>query len=434
MRMSTSTRIRLVASIIAAVAMGCSDSPVTPPGNGGDDSIPGSAVDTTGPVAVGDAVLFYSPAGNYASLWWTAPYDDSLTETVSRYEIRYSYTRGFEPPDFWDLSTIVSDPPSPVAPGTMQRYVFYDAQRGKDLYVGVLSYDEKDNRSSRGNIPTVHIPGSALSGVCVNPLTRARVPGLQVQVSAGPVFTLTTDENGRFRQEGLQPGAVSVEIATGTSPVVYHRLVTQFVLSGDSTVNFTMIPFERPLSPIFSHLSLLGLFKEATLTGGAQTILAKYHKSPLPVHIPPLVNENGVDYREQAIAAAERWMERTGLAIFEFVDARPDTGVYFTYHSRQTMEPLLAITRHTTGQDLHPICDEIQVVNDFTNPHTLYKIMMHELGHTIRFTHIGDSEFIMYGGQPLPEDISEDEKNLTILHQSLPTRVDMNSYDARISP
>ena len=92
---------------------------------------------------------------------------------------------------------------------------------------------------------------------------------------------------------------------------------------------------------------------------------------------------------------------------------------------------MIAVTRHTTGQDLHPIQDEVLVVNDFPDAGFLFRVMLHEFGHTIRFRHLSDPAFIMYSGQPLPDRISDDEAAAAVLHQSLPVRVDLGNYGER---
>jgi hypothetical protein len=98
------------------------------------------------------------------------------------------------------------------------------------------------------------------------------------------------------------------------------------------------------------------------------------------------------------------------------------------------MSPLIAITNHDIGADLHPIRATIDVVDDFNTAHAdnLYRVMLHEFGHTIRLGHSGLREFIMYAGQPLPADIADDEAEVVILHHSLPTRVDMSIYEDAI--
>jgi len=59
----------------------------------------------------------------------------------------------------------------------------------------------------------------------------------------------------------------------------------------------------------------------------------------------------------------------------------------------------------------------------------IYKVFLHELGHTISLGHTDDRSFIMFAGQPLPGDVSDDEARVVRLHASLPVRIDMAIYD-----
>ena len=92
------------------------------------------------------------------------------------------------------------------------------------------------------------------------------------------------------------------------------------------------------------------------------------------------------------------------------------------------MNGLIGVTRHTDGSDDLPLKDIIEVVNDVPIESTLYMIFLHEIGHTIRFRHLPSVGFLMYGGQPLPDDISDDEVQLVKLLEALPNRIDLRIY------
>jgi hypothetical protein len=156
--------------------------------------------------------------------------------------------------------------------------------------------------------------------------------------------------------------------------------------------------------------------------------------SPVPCYIPPFVNGDGVDYELESRAAAQRWMDATGRQIFTFVDSEPESGVMVRYLSPENLPNNVALTRRTNGPDNHPLLDVIEIRNTFRSASTLYLTLLHEFGHTIRLEHFNTSEFIMYGGQPLPSDISQDEIDIVRLHQSLPTRVSMDIYDESNPP
>jgi hypothetical protein len=68
-------------------------------------------------------------------------------------------------------------------------------------------------------------------------------------------------------------------------------------------------------------------------------------------------------------------------------------------------------------------------VSEASNAQVVYKVFLHEFGHTIPLGHTDDMSFIMFVGQPLPGDISDDEARVVQLHASLPVRIDMAIYD-----
>ena len=161
-------------------------------------------------------------------------------------------------------------------------------------------------------------------------------------------------------------------------------------------------------------------------------ILAKWKQRPVPLYAPAFTNTNGLDYQAAAHQAANEWMDATGVPLFKIVDTPQEPGIVLSYPNYEVIAPFRGVTYYTNGPDGHPLKDEVFISNDFSDSTLLFKVMLHEIGHTIRFGHMTDRQFIMYGGQPLPPGISEDEITLTILHAGLPTRVDMSIYDHSI--
>jgi hypothetical protein len=424
---STSIR-RLACAAALSVALGCATGPSDPVGS--DDPIdsipPVGSTDTVPPQRVGGLSLTYNPGLGDLALEWAAPFDDDPQEPASRYEVRFVYTVGYTPSDFWNESLVAAGPPSPADPGVTESYHFGTAERGKDFYAGVLAFDEEDNPSPASDVVTIHIPGITLTGRCVDALTGEALAGLTVRVTAGALYNLTTDANGSFSQDDVVPGAVHVRIEKGTAGE-YHLLRQPFVIEDDFSHEFVMVPFQpTSLSP--SGGNVLRLLKILTLTDSGSTVLAKWRSLPVPVHLPAYVNANGVDYQALGIQALERWNERSGVTLFEFSDTPPDTGVVVRYRLRQDMNGNTAITGHDFDADNHPIRGTIDIVDDFTASGNCYRVLLHEIGHTIRFSHMNTGEYIMYGGKPLPDDISDDEADAARLHAGLPVRVDMTIY------
>lgn len=419
-----------LAAVLAFGLSGCSDSesPSGPPNQ--------AAEDTTAPAAVADIAVTFSSETGEARVEWTSPADDSPTEAVTAYEIRYALTRDYYPPDFWSLSMAVAEPPQPALPGTREIFEFEVPLRARDLYVGIRSVDEAGNRSEPGELAHIYVPGYVLSGRCVDVFSKAPIAGLDVTVSIGVAHQFQTDTDGKFTLEfGLDGGITHVEINTGAVSTPYHALNQSFTLEGDLAHTFYMIPVED-VAPIWSP-NLLSLFNDfvnffgiESGSMGGSTTLAKWHKRPVDCYIPAYVNEQGIDYAAQARLAAERWMDRTGEPLFEFVDAPPDTGVIIIYKSKAEMGASVGITRHTRDEDGHPLIDQIWVVNTATNDAVVHKIILHEFGHTISLGHVDDRTFLMWSGQPVPDEVSDPEVRVVQLHEALPTRIDMSIYDS----
>jgi hypothetical protein len=198
----------------------------------------------------------------------------------------------------------------------------------------------------------------------------------------------------------------------------------------DISRTFLMIPFQRTESQRFANL--LQLFKILTKTDGPagwRTVLTTWARRPVKCYIPSHVHSDSVDYRAEGLRAAQRWMEKTGFELLTLVASPPDTGITFHFKSRSEMGIHIGITRHTNGSDGLPLRDDIDLVDDMPNSHSLYLICMHELGHTLRLGHLPFPEFIMYEGQPLPPDISADEAEVVRLLVKMPARIDMSAYD-----
>ena len=429
-RLSTLTRLAVLA--VTLVAASCAeDTPVMP---GDNDTVPiPNPADTIPPVEVTDGALQMSAGADAAVFTWSAPHDNEPDQAVDRYEIRFAYTRGFPPPGFWDgLSTPVGDPPQPAAPGTPQSYVFRDLDLGRDLWVGIRSYDVEGNRSPGSVLAMAHVPGVELVGRCVDVLTGQPVAGIAVHVSAGASIHRVTDGNGEFAVDDLVPGAVSVEIETGSAPAAYHAMSEVLVIGGDTTHVFPVIPYQTTSAPELGGMSQLAFFKIITETSASPGLLARWLRFPVPVYIPPFVNGEGLDYGAAAQNAAQRWIDATGIQLFEFVGAPPDTGITVVYRKEADIDPLDAFTRHNLGADGHPLTREIHIRDNIPAAAQVFldRVMLHEFGHTIRLGHVDWNTFIMYWGQPLPDDPADDEIAAVVLYHALPPRIKMSIYDA----
>lgn len=393
---------------------------------------PNDPGDVTGPVPAEGLRVSYQGSSNSISFAWSAPHDDSAEEKVSRYEIRYAFSRGEAPINFWDRGALFENPPDPEDPGTLQSITISDPQRGRNVYVGIMSFDEAGNSSAPSELVHIRIPGYEITGQCIDALTGLPVEGLRVTVTAGQSYSLKTNSSGVFKLMDLVPGGMNIEILTADLGPPYHRLSQSMVLDGDLEHTFLMIQYKRPESNKLQNTTILNVFKEIELSFGPGSIFATWLVRPVPLYVPPHVSPGGVDYAAQTQAAVDRWESRTGTDLFTVVSSPPAVGITIRYKTRASMGLLLAVTNHTRAPNRHPILDEIDIVKDIADADLVFRVMMHELGHTIQWGHLNWPEFIMYGGHPLPGDISNDEVTLTKLHAALPSRINMSIYDTSV--
>ena len=391
----------------------CEDD-VSAPRPGGPDRFP--------PHPVLDLTLAYRGATDEVEFTWTAPRDDLARDRVGRYEIRIAYAEPFA----WDRSAETPSSPDPLTAGSPQLYTFTDATRGRDLYAAVRAYDLAGNESPLSNIAHVRVPGVTFAATCVEAVSQTPVPGLAVQVTSRSSQRLTTDSAGRVSLSDITEGTIGVRIERGDAAGFYHSLTDAFVIDDDRSVAYPMIEYARPGSPLYD--SVLEILLDAMVSAGAGKTVKRWADYPIAWYAADFVNSNGLDYRAITERAASRWNERTGMEIFVAAAAAPAVGVVVQFLPRSVMGIQNGITEHSNDADGHPKLDRIKIVDDFSNEQQLYSIMMHEFGHTIRLSHLPGG-FIMYGGQPLPADITGDEVQTVRLLVSLPNDLDLDLYD-----
>lgn len=387
-----------------------------------DSTMSSDSEDRIAPEAVADLALAYDDVTDAVVFTWTAPHDDRRHGRVDRYEIRVAYAEPFD----WELSAAVPHGPTPLEEGSPQRYDFEDPMRGRDLYAAIRAFDAADNEAPVGNIAHVRVPGVSFEATCIEAVSKAPLPGLAVQVTAGTSHELITDTNGRVSLADLAQGRVGIRIADADFAVAYHSLADVFVIDADRTAMYSMIEYAQPASPQYE--SILAILLEALVAPGSQDVIKRWDTYPIPWYAGAFVNSNGIDFRDVAGRAADRWNQRTGMEIFVAVDAPPAVGVTMQFLPRSQMGIQNGITEYTSDARWHPVLDRIRIVDDFADEAKLYSIMMHEFGHTIRLAHL-PAGFIMFGGQPLPADITDDEVSIVRLMVSLPNDLDLAIYD-----
>ena len=123
-------------------------------------SVPPSDVDLMPPAAIRDLKIEVQPKSGQLVASWTAPGDDFDIGTVTgyRFVIAENYSSLLDPMS--DIQTLLGFQ-QPDSAGVSTSYQFglarIDEHYNKDIFLGILAFDEKDNEGSMSNIVTLHL-------------------------------------------------------------------------------------------------------------------------------------------------------------------------------------------------------------------------------------------------------------------------------------
>jgi hypothetical protein len=424
MRLLTSIWVGTTGLLLAA-ALACDDDGAPPSSPQGPP--PPDPADTVAPQTVSDLTMAYRPATDDVAFAWTAPRDDDATDRVARYDIRYAYSF----PVDWDRSVAVTDPPDPAPVGTSQTYALTGVPRGRDIFAAARTFDAAGNASPVGPVTHLRIPGIRFEAVCEDVFLDAPVEGLDAILTAAQAWNLTTGPDGLLALDEVASGTLGIHIETGSAPIPYHPFERTLVLGDDVALSIPMIPFIP--ADAAAYASTLAILIDALVRDSSARILKRWSAYPIPWYAPEYTNAHGLDYTDLARQAAARWNTRTGMEIFVEVPAPPDAGVEMRFLPRSLMAGQNGITEHENDANGYPAGEVIKIVDDFSDGPKLYTILMHELGHTIRLGHL-PAGFVMYAGQPLPPDITDDEARVVRMMLAIPNGTDFGFYDAAAVP
>jgi hypothetical protein len=406
--------MRLLGAVALVVALSpCSDVERYPAGP--------APLDT--PERITDASLVFDPASGHAVLTWTAPRASDEAESLVRYEIRYAYDNEFD----WPTALSVLDPPAPSPHGRAQEYRFEHPEQGGRLNAAIVSIDDADNSSPQSDVVALTVPGLRFAGRVIHALTQQPIAGIDVEVTGSTISTiLTTDASGDIELTDLRPQEITVSIKTDPASPQFFDVVQDIVCSTDIYQWFVLIPYAN--TELYPSMSVLTLLKTAVETNSSTTSdLRIWTSHPIPLHIPEYTNEHGIDYQQIAVDAALRWMEVTGITIWELVDQPSPWGVTIAYKTPQEMGIQIGITHHTNDPDGFPLRSDIDIVNTFADSVKVWRTMLHELGHTIRLAHLPRG-YLMFASVPLPDDPTNDEILIVRLIHGLANPTDMTIY------
>lgn len=404
---------------IAILAWSCdSDDPVAPPP---DDDNP-TLTDTTPPESVSDLALSVDPVTHDVRFTWTAPRDDAEHNRVAQYQIRYSYAFPMD----WSTAQAVADPPVPMAEGATQEYAVAGVSRGRDFYAAIRTIDEAGHRSEMSSVAHVRVPGFSFDAHCIDAMSQMPVAGIDVHIIERHAHHFVTGSDGRVEVNDIAEGSITLRLDTGGTLATYHSLGEVFALDTDRSAIYSMIEFVPTEQAPYENV--LELLIESITS--FEPVLKKWRSLPVALYAPAFVNVNGIDYADIARNAAARWNEAIGVTLFAAVDTSPAIGVYMEFLPAEQMGGQLGITSYTSDAEGYPVRDRIRIIDAYVDPNQLYRVMLHELGHTIRMGHLNNPTYIMFASQPLPNDISNDEIRAVQLRTALPNGIDLGIYGA----
>ncbi len=325
---------------------------------------------------------------------------------------------------------MLDNPPDPLNPGAMQELVVSHPPRATDVYASVRAVDGAGNISRVGALAHARVPGYTLEIVCTDVLTGLPLAGLDAVITLGASAENTvTDAAGSLHLSDLDDGTLTIALSSAGSS--HHLFRASFALNADTLLQVPMIPVQQPQTNLYP--SILSLLRVANLAVGGERVLKRWHSCPVQLYARDFVNVNGLDYRVLLQQAADRWNARLGFQMFAATGADPATGILVEFLPISTMGTVNGVMEYSNDARGYPVHDRIRIVDAMTDGPRLYSILLHELGHAIPFGHL-PAGFIMFGSQPLPLDISDDEVAMVRLLLALPNGTDLNNYDPHLAP
>jgi hypothetical protein len=375
------------------------------------------------PERIADADLTFDTSTGSAVLFWTSPRSSDDAGELTRYEIRYIYDAEFD----WAAAQSVLDPPVPAAPGQAQEYVFKNPAPGGGLNAAIAAIDDADKSSQHSNVASLHVPGFRFAGRVVDALTHQPLSGIEVDVTGLTVSSrVATDAEGRFELADLRRQRITVFVKNDFAEPQFFDLSQVFDFTSNSDVRFELIPYAK--SEVRPPASILLTLRQATGTyTGSDKVFYWWQNLPIPLYVPEFTNAHGLDYRQGAVDAANRWMELTGIDLWELVDEPAPWGSSVFARTTEEMGIHNGITHHENHPDGFPHRSDVEIVDTIADPVKLRTIMLHELGHVLRFEHMPKG-FLMYVGQPLPEDPTPDEVLIVRIIHGLANPTDLAIY------
>jgi hypothetical protein len=341
---------------------------------------------------------------------WTAVGDDDMDGRASNYILRTS-TDPIVDEFSWERASDKPGEPPAAEAGQVQEMMVRGLHPADSVFVAVRAQDDFGNLSPLGNTLGGITKGLEVYGTIRDAVTQAPLPGIMVTIGR---HTEATRADGSYALTELPAVISDVAVRDEDIPGVYGSyfdiIRPGYRVAHRDTLDYWMLPnlaLETTEYPDF-----LSFFKEMTRSDDncyGNRCLLRTWRTPCKVHIPALINK-GINYRQVVWKALQDWNDSLGVTIFEWADAKPDTGVYIVFDSTasekyevENFDPQwFSIQGRITLKSNYEL--QLQAL--------LEKTARHEVGHALGMDHSSDEGHLMVGGRvpavpgPTPDEVS----------------------------
>ena len=326
---------------------------------------------------------------------WIAVGDDSMAGLPSYYVLRTS-PMAITDEHAWNSSSERPGEPDPVSPGEVMRMTVRDLPPAKTVFVAVRAIDDFGNVSPISELASTKTRGMKVFGTVRDAVTALPVEGVSVKLLSS---VDTTAADGSFVLSEL-PGGVSgivLEDEKFRTEIgdYFDVLISLYTIKDKDVLDIWMLP-NTPLDTE-AYSNFYEFYCLMTALPGIKPDLLPRWDTPCRVNIPPLV-KNNIDYGQTVKDMFLEWEQEVGMTLFEFVESRPDTGVYVTYLDASGTDAYQIMLEDGNGL---PILGRIGLRTVYTEAAlaALQVIIMHEIGHALGMNHSLDSQHLMIEGQ-----------------------------------